>query len=124
MRTGWKIRPRSKTAILSIKIQFNSILSSLPQVTLLLATTAGSLTDPEKKEELDWTHPQEACLQHHRAGPDLQSTGEEQERKSQKRMLKGHRGRNAEKWSFLDDMEKAAKSPVCWQSLDSSLWSS
>ena len=44
--------------------------------------TSGS-TDPWKKMGLDWTHPQEASQQHHQAGSDLESTGEEKEGKTQ-----------------------------------------
>ena len=39
--------------------------------------------DPEKKVELEWPHPREAFQQHHQAGCDLQSTGEEKEGQTQ-----------------------------------------
>ena len=48
---------------------------------------------------LDW--PKEACQQHHQAGSDLESTGEEKEGKTKKHISR-HRGKNAEKQSLLE----------------------
>ena len=46
--------------------------------------------DPGKKVGLDWSHPQEACQQHHQADSDLESTGEEKEGKTQEHMVQRH----------------------------------
>ena len=58
--------------------------------------------DPEKKVGLEWPHPQQACQQHHQAGSDLESTGEEKEGKIQEHMAQRHRVKNAEKRSLLE----------------------
>ena len=59
-------------------------------------------TDLQKKMGLDWPHPQNACQQHHQVASDLESTGEEKERKIQEHMAQRHRGRHDENRSVLE----------------------
>ena len=48
------------------------------------------------------THSQEACKQHHQAGSDIESTGEEIEGKIQEHMAQRRLGRNTERRSLLE----------------------
>lgn len=59
-------------------------------------TGASFQTDPEKKVELDWTDPQEACKQHHTPGPNLEPAGQAKDRKDQK-LLKTIHGQETTK---------------------------
>ena len=60
-----------------------------------------NLTDPEKKVGMDWPHPQEARQQHHQAGSDLESTGEEKEGKTQEHRAQRQRGVTVSTSTFL-----------------------
>ena len=46
------------------------------------ASRTGTSGQADTAEEvgLDWTHPQEASIQHHMSSPDLEPAGEEKER--------------------------------------------
>ena len=52
-------------------------------------------TDLKKKMGFDWQHLQKASQQHHQAGSDVESTGEEKEGKTQEHMVQRHHGRKA-----------------------------
>nr|KAG5685953.1 hypothetical protein BaRGS_029448 [Batillaria attramentaria] len=43
-----------------------------------------------RKVGLDWTHPQEASIQHHTPSPDMEPTGEKEERPASQQLEAGH----------------------------------
>nr|KAG5708629.1 hypothetical protein BaRGS_034846 [Batillaria attramentaria] len=46
--------------------------------------------DPAEEVGLDWTHPQEASIQHHTPSPDMEPTGEKEERPASQQLEAGH----------------------------------
>ena len=71
-------------------------------------------TDTEQKVKVSWLHPQEACQQHHQAGFDLGSTGEEKEGRTWRTDTEVRMQRSGHSCKSL---EKTAQSPVCWRSV-------
>nr|KAG5698972.1 hypothetical protein BaRGS_033485 [Batillaria attramentaria] len=53
------------------------------------AGTSGQ-ADPAEEVGLDWTHPQEASIQHHTSSPDMEPTGEKEERPASQQLEAGH----------------------------------
>nr|KAG5692611.1 hypothetical protein BaRGS_030039 [Batillaria attramentaria] len=53
------------------------------------AGTSGQ-ADPAEEVGLDWTHPQEASIQHHTPSPDMEPTGEKEERPASQQLEAGH----------------------------------
>nr|KAG5699123.1 hypothetical protein BaRGS_014422 [Batillaria attramentaria] len=43
-----------------------------------------------RKWGLDWTHPQEATIQHHTPSPDMEPAGEREERPASQQLEAGH----------------------------------
>nr|KAG5714488.1 hypothetical protein BaRGS_006934 [Batillaria attramentaria] len=43
-----------------------------------------------RKWWLDWTHPQEASIQHHTPSPDMETPGEKEERPASQQLEAGH----------------------------------
>ena len=66
---------------------------------------------------VDWSHPHEASQQHHQAGTDLESAGEEREGKTQEPMVQIQQDRHAEKRSLLvgagEDSSESGVMPEC-----------
>nr|KAG5696024.1 hypothetical protein BaRGS_013930 [Batillaria attramentaria] len=60
--------------------------------TVLEYTRAGTSgqADPAEEVGLDWTHPQEASIQHHTPSPDMEPTGEKEERPASQQLEAGH----------------------------------
>nr|KAG5708647.1 hypothetical protein BaRGS_034864 [Batillaria attramentaria] len=59
------------------------------------ASGAGTSGPPDPAEEggLDWTHPQEASIQHHTPSLDMEPAGEKEERPASQQLEAGHKGR-------------------------------
>nr|KAG5686182.1 hypothetical protein BaRGS_012400 [Batillaria attramentaria] len=53
------------------------------------AGTSGQ-ADPAEEVGLDWTHPQEASIQHHTPSPDMEPTREKEERPASQQLEAGH----------------------------------
>nr|KAG5708303.1 hypothetical protein BaRGS_034334 [Batillaria attramentaria] len=53
------------------------------------AGTSGQ-ADPAEEVGLDWTHPQEASIQHHTPSPDMEPAGEKEERPASQQLEAGH----------------------------------
>nr|KAG5689408.1 hypothetical protein BaRGS_017926 [Batillaria attramentaria] len=45
---------------------------------------------PLQELGLDWTHPQEASIQHHTPSPDMEPAGEKEERPASQQLEAGH----------------------------------
>ena len=73
---------------------------------------------------LDWPHPPQASQQHHQAGYDLESTGEEKEgrpKNTWRRDTKAEMHKSSHCWR---ELKKTAHSLVCWRSVVDGLCSS
>nr|KAG5710829.1 hypothetical protein BaRGS_026980 [Batillaria attramentaria] len=46
--------------------------------------------NPAEEVGLDWTHPQEASIQHHTPSPDMKPAGEKEERPASQQLEAGH----------------------------------
>nr|KAG5696668.1 hypothetical protein BaRGS_023077 [Batillaria attramentaria] len=46
--------------------------------------------DPAEEVGLDWTHPQEASIQHHTPSPGMEPAGEKEERPASQQLEAGH----------------------------------
>ena len=80
-------------------------------------TGTSGQADTVEEVGLDWTHPQEASIQHHTLSPDLEPAGEEKERparpsNSWKRDTEAELKQQGANWY---GMARAAKNRVRWR---------
>nr|KAG5686550.1 hypothetical protein BaRGS_035221 [Batillaria attramentaria] len=55
-------------------------LEQPPQPAETMPERTSGQADPAEEVGLDWTHPQEASIQHHTPSPDMEPAGEKEER--------------------------------------------
>nr|KAG5705003.1 hypothetical protein BaRGS_022845 [Batillaria attramentaria] len=63
-----------------------------PEQRAMGASGTGTIgqADPVEEGGLDWTHPQEASIQHHTPSPDMEPAGEKEERPASQQLEAGH----------------------------------
>ena len=71
-------------------------------------TRTGGQTDTADEVGLDWTHPQEASIQHYTPNPDLEPAGEDEERPASQQLEARH-------WSRAE----TARDQLIWNGQDS-----
>nr|KAG5709158.1 hypothetical protein BaRGS_028614 [Batillaria attramentaria] len=91
--TGLKIN-RRKTELMKINTTANTpvTVEKIRNEELWDASGAGTSgqADPAVEVGLDWTHPQEASIQHHTPSPDMEPAGEKEERPASQQLEAGH----------------------------------
>ena len=65
---------------------------------------------------LDWAHPQETQLQCHQAGTEMEPTGEEEQRPSQKQLEEDGRQRGEKCWLHLVAVGKVSTEQITVES--------
>nr|KAG5705871.1 hypothetical protein BaRGS_030761 [Batillaria attramentaria] len=80
----------TKTMQQKIQTFFNTCFRRIFNILGTSGAGTSGQADPAEEVGLDWTHPQEASIQHHTPSPDMEHAGEKEERPASQQLEAGH----------------------------------